>query len=729
LTPSDIGTLSTPQIESLLDAPGSRTVYVDGTRTDSYTEDGTVLRPFKTMRAALASVPSAATRTEFNDLTMRFYCFRIAPGYYDEEAGGTLEIPFRPNVVFDLSGGATLKGNYQINDPGTLLSGTFTISAAITSGSNVATVSTSHANYGRLKVGAVVTGTGVTAVAPNSTTFITAINGSSITLSNTATATNANATVTVAAGELGNSVFAMVGSHNRPMFNNGLHSHVGIVGNLTVNRTNGSGTTFTQVHLTRCGVRGVIEVTGTGSPWMQLYLWSNASFDTVRATGTNSITFYGADSLTSQGGNAFGNLIGNINIQNIDNCVFHSWASVFLTSGANGILNANGLFLPAYNEIKANSFTRSSNVATVTLEQNHNQSRDLLPDGHWREQYVLISGVSENTSFNTPTSGAKVVAYPAANQVSYESTGPDVSTAVTAASARWIKGAFLGNATGSFLQPGPFALTTNEAAIHTFPGWNNNTQPGTGSALICARASGVTFRYPATTWTAYGLYVRNRLLLPGNGYQYRAVPTAGVGRAGATQPTWPTTVGGTVTDGTLTWQCEPLGFVPASNITLTGGITSGSTQVAVTNGPVQAALFQVGYGISGTGIPANTTITAISGSTLTLSAAATATNAAASMTVAGVAASMGFNVQHTLELLHDSKNIYHNQIDSGVAGAATVQAAIKTLKTQVDGKPSLVPVPTSVASAGTAGQIAYDTNYVYVCTATNTWARAPLAAW
>jgi hypothetical protein len=146
-------------------------------------------------------------------------------------------------------------------------------------------------------------------------------------------------------------------------------------------------------------------------------------------------------------------------------------------------------------------------------------------------------------------------------------------------------------------------------------------------------------------------------------------------------------------------------------------------------GSVLAANFQVGYTITGAGIPANTTITGISSGTLTLSSNATATNAAATLTVSGTPAFIGYNVQQTLELLHDSKNIYHNQIDSGVAGAATVQAAIKTLKTQVDGKPSLVPVPTSVASAGTAGQIAYDTNYVYVCTATNTWARAPLAAW
>jgi hypothetical protein len=91
--------------------------------------------------------------------------------------------------------------------------------------------------------------------------------------------------------------------------------------------------------------------------------------------------------------------------------------------------------------------------------------------------------------------------------------------------------------------------------------------------------------------------------------------------------------------------------------------------------------------ITGTGIPANTTITAISGSALTLSANATATNASATLTVAGTSA-ISYNVQHALEVLHDSRNIYHNQIDSGIAGAATVQQALKSLKGLVDGAAS-----------------------------------------
>jgi hypothetical protein len=37
--------------------------------------------------------------------------------------------------------------------------------------------------------------------------------------------------------------------------------------------------------------------------------------------------------------------------------------------------------------------------------------------------------------------------------------------------------------------------------------------------------------------------------------------------------------------------------------------------------------------------------------------------------------------------------------------------------------------PASATAAGTAGQIAWDASYIYVCTATNTWKRAALSTW
>lgn len=40
-----------------------------------------------------------------------------------------------------------------------------------------------------------------------------------------------------------------------------------------------------------------------------------------------------------------------------------------------------------------------------------------------------------------------------------------------------------------------------------------------------------------------------------------------------------------------------------------------------------------------------------------------------------------------------------------------------------------VTPPTSASDPGTAGDVAYDESYFYVCTATDTWARTPLSSW
>ena len=37
--------------------------------------------------------------------------------------------------------------------------------------------------------------------------------------------------------------------------------------------------------------------------------------------------------------------------------------------------------------------------------------------------------------------------------------------------------------------------------------------------------------------------------------------------------------------------------------------------------------------------------------------------------------------------------------------------------------------PATAASAGTAGQFAYDATHIYICVSTNTWVRANAATW
>ena len=38
-------------------------------------------------------------------------------------------------------------------------------------------------------------------------------------------------------------------------------------------------------------------------------------------------------------------------------------------------------------------------------------------------------------------------------------------------------------------------------------------------------------------------------------------------------------------------------------------------------------------------------------------------------------------------------------------------------------------VPSTTASTGVSGQFAFDANYLYVCTAANTWRRTGLSGW
>ena len=50
-------------------------------------------------------------------------------------------------------------------------------------------------------------------------------------------------------------------------------------------------------------------------------------------------------------------------------------------------------------------------------------------------------------------------------------------------------------------------------------------------------------------------------------------------------------------------------------------------------------------------------------------------------------------------------------------------------QTALDGKLEWAAAPASASATGTAGQIAYDADYLYVCTATDTWRRVAHSTW
>jgi len=63
-------------------------------------------------------------------------------------------------------------------------------------------------------------------------------------------------------------------------------------------------------------------------------------------------------------------------------------------------------------------------------------------------------------------------------------------------------------------------------------------------------------------------------------------------------------------------------------------------------------------------------------------------------------------------------------------GGAERNALVGRIRTAAQmGVPAIVSAPATASSTGTAGQIAYDASYFYVCTATNTWKRTALSTW
>jgi hypothetical protein len=60
------------------------------------------------------------------------------------------------------------------------------------------------------------------------------------------------------------------------------------------------------------------------------------------------------------------------------------------------------------------------------------------------------------------------------------------------------------------------------------------------------------------------------------------------------------------------------------------------------------------------------------------------------------------------------------------AGAATFAGAVTIAGTVIH---TLSATPASATAAGTVGTMSWDTNYIYICTATNTWKRVAIATW
>ena len=77
-------------------------------------------------------------------------------------------------------------------------------------------------------------------------------------------------------------------------------------------------------------------------------------------------------------------------------------------------------------------------------------------------------------------------------------------------------------------------------------------------------------------------------------------------------------------------------------------------------------------------------------------------------------------------------NLIGNVTGNTSGTAATVTTAAQPAITSVGTLTSLklaTSTPASASATGTAGTIAWDTGYIYVCTATDTWERVAIATW
>ncbi len=69
---------------------------------------------------------------------------------------------------------------------------------------------------------------------------------------------------------------------------------------------------------------------------------------------------------------------------------------------------------------------------------------------------------------------------------------------------------------------------------------------------------------------------------------------------------------------------------------------------------------------------------------------------------------------------------HEDALDKGMMASQQLDAAVIALQT---GKLEWTTVPASATATGTAGQIAYESGWLYVCVATDTWERVALATW
>jgi len=166
--------------------------------------------------------------------------------------------------------------------------------------------------------------------------------------------------------------------------------------------------------------------------------------------------------------------------------------------------------------------------------------------------------------------------------------------------------------------------------------------------------------------------------------------------------------------GNVTGNITSSGASSFTNATITGGSVNG-TQVGTSTpaagafttlsatGTATLSTVDIAAGeIDGTNIGANTPAT---GAFSTLSSTGTATLATVDINAGAI----------------DGTNIGASTPGTGVFSALTTSGDSVTIQT--------TQTPASASATGTAGEIAWDADYIYVCVASNTWKRVAIDTW
>lgn len=88
-----------------------------------------------------------------------------------------------------------------------------------------------------------------------------------------------------------------------------------------------------------------------------------------------------------------------------------------------------------------------------------------------------------------------------------------------------------------------------------------------------------------------------------------------------------------------------------------------------------------------------------------------------------------FALGSTTAMAWASDTSVYSAKDLGLARASAGLLKVTDGSTGLGGIAIASQTPASASATGTQGQIAWDADYIYVCTATNTWKRVAIATW